>query len=370
MSLDNMAKEARLEEIEKTRTDLILSKSFALFKMSYGLALVVFGRLYPNQVRFITMMRSMGFQKIEQSAATVKTNLVQAVLSVVRNAPSLYFLTKAAKDATHIVERSRKIREANKKALDDGVISKWEERKIWWMQTRHERAVKRDLRQLKRGATSLGRIWKTIDFDEIKDLASNFFFTATCVLSSGHNRSFVRKVISRYCLTLNLGSLIHDTSRKLGFPLARLLLTRHVVEHGMDDEERELVRRAGTALMYSYALFAVLFQNEYGRRLNASMTSAFLMERGLTDLTGATVFDVSRRAGDAVPVEDANGDDHSIISRRVAGLLSVFLTSVGMVCSKGVDDGTLTMPRWLERTRVMSTIETVVTEIVHTGSGT
>ena len=219
-------KNAAVVEEELELADKVTDGVIAATTLVYGLTMVAYAHFFPLQIHVITMMRATGFEKIEKGIAAARQNFRQAIRTAVFNAPSLLLMTKSLKDLGRRLDSATAVKAETRKAMEDGVIDRREARKIEKMKNRQIRAVKRDMRRLKRGASSLGRVIQALDFDELQDLSKNFMFIMTTVLASGSSDSFVGKVISRYCHWLNLASLVLDVNRKIGFPLSRLIVLR------------------------------------------------------------------------------------------------------------------------------------------------
>lgn len=203
-------------------TEKVASGSMSGATVLYGAALLRYPHCFPGQLHALTMMRSTGFHKIERGIHATRQNVRQAVLSAVRHAPSLFMMTKGLRDLDDRIAACRDVKCETKRAKADGVVTRKEQRKIDRMENRNIRALKRDIRRLRQGGSSLGRIIQVLDFDEILNLVKNFMFIMSAVLASGHSESIIGTIISRYCHFLNLGSLFLDINCKLGFPLSTL----------------------------------------------------------------------------------------------------------------------------------------------------
>lgn len=63
---------------------------------------------------------------------------------------------------------------------------------------------------MRNAGASLVKVWSALDVDEIKDVSRGFLFQLMAVLCTGHNETLVGKLISKWCLLLNLGTLFID----------------------------------------------------------------------------------------------------------------------------------------------------------------
>ena len=235
-------KNAQLVEDELDMAERVTDGVFAVTTLVYGLTMVAYSHFFPGQVHVVTMMRATGFEKIEKGVAAARQNFRQAIRTAIFNAPNLLLMTKSINNLGKNIDAAKKVKAETKKAMEDGVIDRREARKIERMKNKQIRAVKRDMRRLQRGSSSLGRVIDALDIDELTDLTKNFMFIMTTVLASGNSDTFVGKVISRYCHWLNLASLILDLNRKIGFPLSRLIVLRDLNIFEDDLDPGELIR--------------------------------------------------------------------------------------------------------------------------------
>jgi len=175
----------------------------------------------------------------------------------------------------------RKVVEKTKAAKSDGVVTKWEVRDIARLEKAKMRLIKRDMRRMIKAASNIKVVFKALDFDEIRDITKGFLFQFLAVLSAGDEEKTngLGRLVGRWCLFLNLGSLALETTRRLDFPIAKMLVRKK--EGKKDEEIREAVMNTGKGVVFAFSGYLVVMKNAAARRLNSALLSSAVVMRGL-----------------------------------------------------------------------------------------
>jgi len=251
----------------------------------YGFALLLFSTFFPGQIHLLTMMRATGYDKLQFMVRTLKRNIRDAILRVLWESPDFVGAALAMRNVKSHIEDAKGILRANRQARADGKVTPREALELKLRKKREIAQYKKDLRRIVQAGSSLGKVWKALDVDEIMDVGRSFLFQMMCVMASGHNKSILGSVISRWCLFWNLGTLILDTNAKLGYPIAKLVLRRSI-KRLENENAAALVERTGEFILFSSAGYLTMFHNVAARHLNAAYISSSIIYRGLRDVVG------------------------------------------------------------------------------------
>mmetsp|Transcript_35781 Transcript_35781/g.106801 ORF Transcript_35781/g.106801 Transcript_35781/m.106801 type:complete len:230 (-) Transcript_35781:1129-1818(-) len=161
------ASEAEQLEVSTALTDVAANKLGALTSIFYGAALLLYPGDFRAQIHVFTMMRAVGFGKLETAAIQARRNFRRAIGAAVVRAPSLLMARKSLRQYRDRIEGHRLVQKENKKAMEDGVVTPAERIRINRIKRREIRALQRDMRRVKKASSSLGRVWQVLDFDEI-----------------------------------------------------------------------------------------------------------------------------------------------------------------------------------------------------------
>ena len=264
------------EEDDETMTD-ILAETASTVTVLYGTALLLYGKYFPEQILVLTMMRATGFATIETAILTARRNFRRAARFAIWRAPS--FL-KARNSILHIHDRiddAKRAMEATRKAKEDGVITKHEERELKLMHKRDIRRLRRDRQRIQRGMVNLGKFIQVLDLVEIFDIIKSFIFQMIAVLAAGHSNSKLCIVISSWCHFLSLGSLLLDASQKVINSIAeRPSFLDRIHKHG----KRSIGFLGKTAIVF-FAFYLVFSHRDFANRLNAALLEAAIILHGL-----------------------------------------------------------------------------------------
>jgi hypothetical protein len=128
----------------------------------------------------------------------------------------------------------------------------------------------RDTKRPIRAGANLGTVFRVLDIDEPMDLIKGFLFQIMAVLASDHSDSRVATITSRWCLFLNLGDLILETDKKLGYPFVRLILTKKLrsTKH-LDKHKVDAIVNIGKAIWHGISGCLVLFKVRLAKKLRS-----------------------------------------------------------------------------------------------------
>eukprot|EP00542_Grammatophora_oceanica_P018137 CAMPEP_0194049336 /NCGR_PEP_ID=MMETSP0009_2-20130614/30388_1 /TAXON_ID=210454 /ORGANISM="Grammatophora oceanica, Strain CCMP 410" /LENGTH=395 /DNA_ID=CAMNT_0038695463 /DNA_START=58 /DNA_END=1245 /DNA_ORIENTATION=- len=269
------------EEEEVDFLDQVLPATAATSTMLYGASLIAYGKQYPAQIHFITMLRATGYEKMEKALQVTKGNIRDAIFAVVWNAPSFLKAARSLRKMQDRVDQRKRILKVTTKAKADGIVTPNEAARIKRMNKKQIKNIQRDMKRLVKAGASLGKVWQALDFDEIKDVVKGFMFQMMAVLASGHNDSAIGKLIARWCLFLNLSSLLMDTNVKLDFPISKLILTRSLSSEGIDKKKEGAIENMAKAIYLGTSGFLVVARRQAASSLNSAMVSAAVFMRGL-----------------------------------------------------------------------------------------
>lgn len=320
-------------EVSTSVTEIAANKLGALASIFYGACLLLHPNDFKAQLHVFTMMRAVGFGKLETAAVKARQNFRQAIGAAIFRAPSLLMMRKSLRQYQDRIGGHRHVQKETRKAMEDGVVTPAERRKINRIKRREIRALKRDMRRVKAGSSSLGRVWQVLDFDEILDILRQFFFILSTVLATGSNDSIVGKMIARYCHFLNLGQLTSEINGRLGFPFTKFVLYQEFSDDELEEEELTAVRNIGKGFCYSVSALLIVFKRKIGFRLNTSLMASLIVVRGIMTTIGwrTGVFGVLE---DSLARDEDGEVQRYVTKRRVSATLIIALTAVSMCCSK------------------------------------
>jgi len=250
----------------------------------YGISLVLFSNYCYEQIRCLSMIRATGHLKMEEAIKVWKQKYRDAKFAAVRRAPSFYLASRSLRRLDQRLAYHQKLRIETKKALEDGVVVRREARKLKSMHRKEIRAIRRDMRRLARATLNIGRIFQLIQINELIDIGKSILFQILVVLmSSNYSHGHVGSLISKWCIFLNLGSLMLDTERKLDYFVGKLILkySRYVpiIEESI---ALEIICRI---FFYGVSAYFILSMKNLAMRINAAFLSAAIVIRGLRSLT-------------------------------------------------------------------------------------
>lgn len=253
----------------------------------YGTALLLHGLpTFDGQVHVLTMMRVSGARKIEKGVETAKQNFHEALRVALRNAPSLYFATRSLRKIDARISRAHGIMSETRRVKSDGIVTRREGRQLAKKRRKYIRRLKGDAIRLRKASSSLGRVLGALDPSGMWEILQDFFVIMSTVMATGHSNGNVGKFICRYCHFLNLGSLIHEANRRIGFPISRLLWTGEVWDSDLDDEDHRGIAITGGIVSYAYAAYVLIYHNSFGLRLSAALLASAIILRGIYSLLG------------------------------------------------------------------------------------
>mmetsp|Transcript_60260 Transcript_60260/g.89385 ORF Transcript_60260/g.89385 Transcript_60260/m.89385 type:complete len:354 (-) Transcript_60260:79-1140(-) len=341
----------RVKMVLSQRVKMVLSQrvtpvAFGTAITLYGACLLAYGSSFPNQVQLMIVMRATGFNKIEEAISETRRNIREAARSAIFRAPSLVMGAKSISDLQDRMKAQKQIIDETNQAKQDGIVTVAEHRKIKRLRKKQLNAIKKDIKRMKRASSSLDRVLKTLNFDEILDIVKSFMFIMTAVLANGHSESMISNILSRYFHFLNLGSLLLEINRKVNFPLSHLLLERRFSVEHIDDEDVTFVKILGATLVYTVSAYLTIFRNALSNLMNLAFMASAITLRGLSILSN--IYDKDDRVGKQ-------------LRGRVGGMLAILLAFVGIFCRNLVKDGILDMPSWAHP---LSIVEEFVKKIV------
>ena len=263
----------------------ITSKAISLLISFYGIALLLHGLpTFSAQVHVLTMMRASGAKKIERAMRKTRQNFRDAYWAAVRNSPSLYYANRSIQRITSRVATAKALLAETKRAKQDGVVTPAEERRLARMRRRYIRRLKGDARRLRRAKTSMGRILTALDLTGTWDIMKEIVVTLSTVMATGHHDSRLGKFVCRYCHFLNLGSLVHEANRRIGFPLSRFIWTGEFLDSDLDDEDHKGIAITGAIVSYAMSAYLITRRNSLALRLSASLLASVIILRGVSSL--------------------------------------------------------------------------------------
>lgn len=263
----------------------ITSKAMSLLISFYGIALLLHGLpTFSAQVHVLTMMRASGAKKIERAMRKTRQNFRDAYWAAVRNSPSLYYANRSIQRINSRVATAKALLAETKRAKQDGVVTPAEERRLARMRRRYIRRLKGDARRLRRAKTSMGRILAALDLSGTWDIMKEIVVTLSTVMATGHHDSRLGKFVCKYCHFLNLGSLVHEANRRIGFPLSRFIWTGEFLDSDLDDEDHKGIAITGAIVSYAVSAYLITRRNSLALRLSASLLAAAIILRGVSYL--------------------------------------------------------------------------------------
>ena len=272
-----------------SRSELIIptngSKVTSLLISFYGVALLLHGLpTFSAQVHVLAMMRATGAKKIERAIWKARANFRQAYWLAIRNSPSLYYANRSIQRINSRVAAARALLADTKRARRDGMITPAEERRLARMRRRYIRRLKGDARRLRRAKTSMGRVLAALDLSGTWDIAKEIVVTCSTVMATGHHDSRFGEFVCRYCHFLNLGGLLHEANRRIGFPLSRFIWTGEVLDSDLDDEDHRGIAVTGAIVSYAVSAYLITCRNSLALRLSASLLASVIILRGVSSL--------------------------------------------------------------------------------------
>jgi hypothetical protein len=136
---------------------------------------------------------------------------------------------------------------------------------------------------------------------------------------------------------LNLGSLVFDTNKKLGFPISSCI--RGFLESSKP--KADAIEGTGRVIVVGTIGYLVLAKNLFARRLNAALLSAAVVLRGLRGLIRTMI---SWSDDDYDETWRAVG---RLLDGSMGGVLMVTIAVSGLVARNLAEKGKLTPPGWL-----------------------
>lgn len=263
----------------------ITSKAISLMISFYGIALLLHGLpTFSAQVHVLTMMRASGAKKIERAMRKTRQNFRNAYWAAVRNSPSLYYANRSIQRINSRVATAKALLAETKRAKRDGLVTPAEERRLARMRRRYIRRLKGDARRLRRAKTSMGRILTALDLNGTWDVMKEIVVTLSTVMATGHHDSRLGRFVCRYCHFLNLGSLVHEANRRIGFPLSRFIWTGEFLDSDLDDEDHKGIAITGAIVSYGVSVYLIARHNSMALRLSASLLASVIILRGVSTL--------------------------------------------------------------------------------------
>ena len=330
--------------------DKLIPATQATLTAFYGSTLVLYSKAYPGQIHIITMLRSTGFEKIEQGLARIRRNFRDAHWSIIWNSPSFFRAHRHYRSVRNRLKGANAILKETRKAKADGIVTKYEASRIQNLRQAEMAAYQKELKSMRRAASSLRKVWQALDFAEMRDVVKGFLFQMMAVLATGHNENIIGKLISKWCLFLNLGTFFLDINRKLRYPISKLILTHNLLtDAGITKEQSKMIERSGQALMFSSAGYLVLNKGPLAREINAAGVSAAIVFKGLRMLID-TFWD---RSEDGLEDDSIWSTGGGLLQEYPGGILLIAMTVAAMQCRQSNKPGgflnhTLTAtPDWL-----------------------
>mmetsp|Transcript_18825 Transcript_18825/g.40753 ORF Transcript_18825/g.40753 Transcript_18825/m.40753 type:complete len:424 (+) Transcript_18825:116-1387(+) len=281
--LDDVAQEN--EEEGTSLVGMFTSKCISIITSIYGIALLLHGLpTFKAQVHVLTMMRASGARKMERAVQQTRQNFRNAYWAAVRNSPSLYYANRSLRRIDGRIAAAKAILAESRKAKKDGIVTPAEERRLARMKRRYIRRLRGDALRLRKAKSSMGRILDALDLDGTWDILKEFVVTTSTIMSTGHNDSRLGKFVCRYCHFLNLGSLVCEANRRIGFPISRLIWTGELLDSDLDDEDHKGIAITGAIVSYAVSAYLILFQNSLALRLSAALLASAVILRGATTL--------------------------------------------------------------------------------------
>ena len=277
---------AQPNEEENTKiVGVIASKCISLLTTIYGVALLLHGLpTFKAQVHVLTMMRASGARKIERAVKTARQNFRSAYWAAVRNSPSLYYANRSLRRIDGRIASAKAILAETRKAKEDGIVTPAEERRLARMKRRYIRRLRGDAIRLRKAKSSLGRVFDALDVEGLWDILKELVVTTSTIMATGHNDSRFGKFVCRYCHFLNLGSLVCEANRRIGFPISRFIWTGELLDSDLDDEDHVGIAITGAIVSYGVSAYLILFQNSFALRLSAALLASVVILRGVSTL--------------------------------------------------------------------------------------
>ena len=308
----------------------------------------------------MTMMRSTGYHKLENGVRAVRKNVRQAVYSAIWHAPSFLMAARSIRQMKKRVRQQRRIMAVTTKANEDGILTKREAKRIKKLRKNQIRTLQRDMKRMVRAGGSLGVVINVLDIDEMLDLAKGFLFQLTTVLATGHGDSAIGKFIARYCLTLNLGSLLLDIQHKANFPLTALILRADQDNDGQIDKKKVgIVNNVGKSLAFGLSGYLSFVRPKAGRYLNSALLGAAICLRGIKGIVH-TIWDkhdIDQKTAKRIA---------QMLDGPLAGMLLVTMAGYGVLFGALNRDGQTAPPVWLAHP--ISAVESAIqklTDVFH-----
>jgi len=267
------------------RRPTVASLLTSLLASYYGVALLLHGLpTFSSQVHVLTMMRASGAKKIERAIRKARQNFRDAYWAALRNSPSLYYANRSLQRIRSRVRTAKALLAETKRAQREGTVSPSEQRRLARMRRRYIRRLRGDARRLRRASTSLGRVLMALDLTGTWGILKEMVVTLSTVMATGHHDSRLGTGIAQYCHFLNLGSLVHEANRRIGFPLSRFVWTGELWDSDLDDEDHKGIAVTGAMVSYAVSAYLIARRNSLALRLSASLLASAIVLRGVTSL--------------------------------------------------------------------------------------
>ena len=249
--------------------------------VTYGITLILNSYECTNQLRCMTMFRATGQERLEKGIKAVRRNIRDATFTFVRRSPSFYFARRSIKRLDNRVFDAYKLIQDTKQARSDGIITPQEARKLKRARQKEIKNIKRDMRRIVKAGSQFKHVIKSLDFNEIGDIARGFAFQILAVLSTGDSNSRLGVLISNFCLFQNLASLTLDVNMKLQCPISTLIVSLlksskspPVVQKSLALVDKENLENVIKLIAYGYSAYLVIVQNSIACTINNSLLSA------------------------------------------------------------------------------------------------
>lgn len=318
------------EEEDDEQTDYA-AETVATLQILYGTTLLLYGKEFPEQILILTLMRTTGFATIETAIRTARRNLRRAIRFAIWRAPSFFKLRSTILHIHDRIDDVKREMAATKKAKEDGVITKQEERELKRMHKRDIRLLHRDRKRIQRGMVNVRKFLQVLDLEAIFEILKSFLYQFIAVLAAGHSHSKVCVMLSSWCHFLSLGSLLVDAIQKLTNSIRRRTFFDCIQKYS-----RIKIGFLGKTAIMILAFYLVEIHGVFARQLNAALLEAAIVLHGLRYFVDA-VWD---RDEDSVLATLAKR-----LERSGGGLLHASLAALSLYCADS--DNMWTPPQFL-----------------------
>jgi len=350
----------------------VFEKVMGYLIFAYGLALTLYGSLFPTQINILSVGRAGGFNKIERTVkASLKGGLGFSATALIRS-PSLVFATIAVANSLKRKRLAQQFEREYEEAYANGELSDEESQRLIKLQKRQIKLENRAIRRIKSGRNFFIRTIANSNLRELQTIFGDAVLMLTGILAAVQP-TIIGDIVLRYYMFLNMGSLLLEANGRAGYPvssrmieksylfdpdrvmvkevkkrynfvspLSKFFVNRLPFFTGEKDaeevaaEELAFVRSVGSIFTYSVSAFLMISQPKIGYRINAALTSVSVLMRGLTSfLNDEDDDDQKVKEGLAKPglLRGGNG-----------GKLTLTLTGVALVASILLDIGKMPIP--------------------------